>query len=173
MTFVRHVGLERDRHDQQGCLRDRWPQSCVPMGAPVENDPDHWTAALMPPAIASILVVDDDRDLCDLLDTLLTAEGYRVWCVYDGEAAWEAVQQTPPDLILSDIKMPKLDGVTLALRLAEAAFGIPVILMSAGYDDWAGVASRFLRKPFEIDHLLASIGVLLTERELGCGTELR
>jgi two-component system, OmpR family, response regulator ChvI len=126
----------------------------------------------MLPAIASILVVDDDRDLCDLLDALLTAEGYRIRCVYDGETAWEAVQQEPPDLILSDIKMPKLDGVTLALRLAEAAFGIPVILMSAGFDDWAGVASVFLRKPFEIDDLLASIAVLITERQPGRATEL-
>ena len=119
----------------------------------------------MPPAIASILVVDDDRDLCDLLDSLLTAEGYRVWCVYDGEAAWAAVQQEPPDLILSDIKMPKLDGVTLALRLAEADSGIPVILMSAGFDDWAGVASAFLRKPFEIEDLLGSVAIVMHERE--------
>ena len=133
----------------------------------MRSEPNQRTTALMLPAIASILVVDDDRDLCDLLDALLTAEGYRIRCVYDGETAWEAVQQEPPDLILSDIKMPKLDGVTLALRLAEAAFGIPVILMSAGYDDWAGVASRFLRKPFEIDDLLASIAVLIMEREQG------
>jgi len=127
----------------------------------------------MLPAIASILVVDDDRDLCDLLDALLTGEGYRVHSVYDGEAAWAAVQQEAPDLILSDIKMPKLDGVPLAVRLVGAASGIPVILMSAGFDDWAGVASRFLRKPFEIDDLLASIGVLITERGLGRETELR
>jgi len=128
---------------------------------------------MMPPAACLVLVVDDDRLLCDLLDALLTAEGYRVCCVYDGEAAWAAVQQAPPDLILSDIKMPKLDGVTLAVRLAEAAAGIPVILMSAGVDDWAGVASVFLRKPFEIDDLLASIALLITERELGRATELR
>ena len=108
-----------------------------------------------------------------MLDTLLTAEGYRVRCVYDGEAAWAAVQQNPFDLILSDIKMPKLDGVTLAVRLAEAASGIPVILMSAGYDDWAGVASLFLRKPFAIEDLLASIAVLITERQQGGTTELR
>jgi two-component system alkaline phosphatase synthesis response regulator PhoP len=127
----------------------------------------------MLPAIASILVVDDDRDLCDLLDALLTSEGYRVHCVYDGEAAWAAVQQNLPDLILSDIKMPKLDGVTLAVRLAETASGIPVILMSAGFDDWAGVASVFLRKPFAIDDLLTSIAVLITERQQGCTTEPR
>ena len=139
----------------------------------MRSEPNQRTTALMLPAIASILVVDDDRDLCDLLDALLTAEGYGIRCVYDGETAWEAVQQEPPDLILSDIKMPKLDGVTLALRLAEVASGIPIILMSAGYDDWAGVASVFLRKPFEIDDLLASIAVLITERELGRVTELR
>jgi two-component system nitrogen regulation response regulator GlnG len=82
------------------------------------------------------------------------------------------VQQEAPDLILSDIKMPKLDGVALAVRLAGAASDIPVILMSAGYDDWAGVASVFLRKPFEIDDLLASIAVLITERQPGRATEL-
>jgi DNA-binding response OmpR family regulator len=121
----------------------------------------------MPPAVSSILVVDDDRPLCDLLDALLSSEGYRVCCVYDGEAAWAAVQQEPPNLILSDIKMPKLDGVTLALRLAEVASGIPIILMSAGYDDWAGVASGFLRKPFDVEELLASIAVVITERDQG------
>ena len=67
-------------------------------------------------AIASILVVDDDGLLCDLLAALLTEEGYRVHCVVsDGEAAWAAVQQEAPDLILSDIKLPKLDSVTLAV----------------------------------------------------------
>jgi CheY-like chemotaxis protein len=68
----------------------------------------------MPHAIASILVVDDGP-LCDLLGALVTEEGYRVHCVSDGEAAWGAVQQEAPDLILSDIKLPKLDGVTLAV----------------------------------------------------------
>jgi len=121
----------------------------------------------MPPAVSSILVVDDDRPLCDLLDALLSAEGYRVCCVYDGEAAWAAVQQEPPNLILSDIKMPKLDGVTLALRLAEVASGIPIILVGAGYDGWAGVASGFLRKPFDVEELLASIAVVITERDQG------
>jgi DNA-binding response OmpR family regulator len=127
----------------------------------------------MPPACSSILVVDDDRDLCNPLDALLSAEGYRVRCVYDGEAAWAAVQQDPPDLILSDIKMPQLDGVNLALRLAEAAYGIPVILMSAGFDDWAGVASVFLRKPFNVEDLLASIAVVIKERDQGRMTEPR
>ena len=50
----------------------------------------------MPHAIASILVVDDDGPLCDLLATLLTDEGYRVHCVSDGKADWGAVQQEPP-----------------------------------------------------------------------------
>lgn len=127
----------------------------------------------MPPAFYSVLVVDDDRDLCDLLDALLSAEGYRGRCVYDGEAAWAAVQQDPPDLILSDIKMPRLDGVNMDLRLAEAAHGIPVILMSAGFDDWAGVASVFLRKPFNVEDLLASIAVVIKERDQRRMTEPR
>ena len=72
----------------------------------------------------------------------------------------------------SATKMPKLDGVNLALRLAGAASGIPVILMSAGFDDWAGVASVFLRKPFDIEDLVSIIAVI-KEREEGCTTEPR
>ena len=71
---------------------DGWPQSRMHAGSPVRSEPNQRTTALMLPAIASILAVDDDRDLCDLVDALLTGEGYRVHCVYDGEAAWAAVQ---------------------------------------------------------------------------------
>jgi DNA-binding response OmpR family regulator len=124
----------------------------------------------MPPPVCSVLVADDDRPLCDLLDALLSEAGYHVRCAYDGEAAWVAVRQAPPDLILSDIKMPKLDGIQLAVRLAESADGIPVILMSAGYDDRAGVARAFLRKPFDIEAVLGLVAAVLNE-QAAQGTE--
>src|SRR5215216_5058482 len=65
----------------------------------------------------SVLVVDDDGDVCEMLSELLSEAGYDVRCAHNGEEAWAVVQRDPPDLILSDIRMPKLDGIDLASRL--------------------------------------------------------
>ena len=105
----------------------------------------------------SVLVVDDDLHLCDLLSELLSEAGYTVNCAHDGEAAWKEIQRQPPDIILSDITMPRLDGIGLASRLASCGYTTPIILMSAGYRDWTGVSGRFIRKPFDLDHLLAAL----------------
>jgi DNA-binding response OmpR family regulator len=125
----------------------------------------------MPSAVRSVMVVDDDHNVCDLLDTALTEVGYLARCVCDGEAAWAAVQEDRPDLIVSDIKMPRLDGVQLARRLDEADYRIPVILMSAGNDDKGGAARAFVRKPFDVGELLALIAVVMRDRENRHGIE--
>jgi CheY-like chemotaxis protein len=105
----------------------------------------------------SVLVVEDDGDLCDILNELLSQVGYDVRCAHDGEEAWANVQRDPPDLILSDIRMPKLDGIDLASRLISGGYRTPIILMSASHSDRVGVSAAFIRKPFAFDHLLAVI----------------
>jgi len=105
----------------------------------------------------SILLVEDDRDLCEVLSELLSQAGYDVRCAHDGEEAWVDVQRDPPDLILSDIRMPKLDGIDLASRLISGGYRTPIILMSASHLDQIGVSAAFIRKPFEFDRLLAVI----------------
>jgi DNA-binding response OmpR family regulator len=112
-----------------------------------------------------ILVVDDDQQLCDVLAEILTEAGYVVQCAYDGEAAWISIQARSPDLVLSDITMPRLDGVSLARRLAETGSEIPIILMSAGPKDGAAVSSAFVCKPFEIASLLERIARTLDETD--------
>ena len=102
-------------------------------------------------------MVDDDGDVCEMLGELLSQAGYDVHCAHDGEEAWASVQRDPPDLILSDIRMPKLDGIDLASRLISAGYRTPIILMSASHVDRAGVSTAFIRKPFAFDHLLAVI----------------
>jgi FixJ family two-component response regulator len=64
-------------------------------------------------------------------------------------------------VVLSDIKMPRLDGVGLASRLAFFGYTTPIILMSAGHHDWAGVSATFIRKPFDLDHLLDALANIL------------
>ena len=104
-----------------------------------------------------MLVVDDDGAVCEVLSELLSQAGYEVRCAHDGEAAWANVQRDPPDLILSDIRMPRLDGIDLASRLISGGYRTPIILMSASHVDRAGVSAAFIRKPFAFDHLLATI----------------
>ena len=105
----------------------------------------------------SVLVVDDDGDVCEMLSDLLSQAGYDVRCARDGEEAWADVQRNPPDLILSDIRMPKLDGIDLASRLISRGYRTPIILMSASHTDRMGVSAAFIRKPFAFDHLLTVI----------------
>ena len=112
-----------------------------------------------------ILVVDDDHHLCDVLAEILTEAGYTVQCAHDGEAAWDEIQSHSPDLVLSDITMPRLDGVSLALRLVEAGSRVPIILMSAGPPDGEDVSVAFVRKPFEMDTLLERIARVLEETD--------
>lgn len=102
----------------------------------------------------TILVVEDDGDLSDILAEALEGEGYVVRCVADGLAALAAVASVRPALVLSDVNLPGLDGVTLATQLR--GIGVPVVLVSAG--PVPGVrAVPFVAKPFDLDHLLTVV----------------
>jgi two-component system, OmpR family, response regulator MprA len=102
----------------------------------------------------SILVVDDDHPIADVLADLLTDEGYRVRRFYDGQAALEAVQREPVDLVVADVMMPALDGLTLTYRLREVGDRTPVVLMSAVYADVDLPGIRFVPKPFDLDDIV-------------------
>jgi DNA-binding response OmpR family regulator len=109
----------------------------------------------------SLLVVEDDPPVRRLLAEVLTRAGYAVRTADDGLAALAAVEVEPPDLVLTDLVMPRLDGVGLLARLRAAGQRVPVVLISA-YDDLAAaVAAPFVAKPFAQRDLLAAI-----EREL-------
>ena len=111
----------------------------------------------------TVLVVDDERQIVQLVADLLTDEGYDVRCAYDGVMALEAVDRSPPDLVLTDVKMPRLDGVALARRLRERGCRVPVVLMSAVYADAKLSGVPFVPKPFDLDHLLAVVGRALAD----------
>ena len=106
----------------------------------------------------TVLVVDDDRLLCTCLQNCLRKPG-TVQCADDGEAAGR-LQRSSPDVVLSDIKMPRLGGIDLASRLVSGGYTTPIILMSAGHHDWAGISASFIRKPFDFDHLATIAAVL-------------
>ncbi len=114
----------------------------------------------MPPAI---LVVDDEHDIADALADLFYEEGYAVCTAYDGQEALRLVQQDPPDVVLSDVRMPKVTGPALVQRLQRQGYEMPVILMSAIYADVDLPGVRFIPKPFDLDHVLSVVEHVLHE----------
>ena len=104
----------------------------------------------MPP---TILVVDDDATLRGLLAIALEDAGYRVEEAHDGIQALAQLGRCSPDLILTDLRMPRLDGIGLARLLAPHIPPVPLIVMSADPLP-PDCCLPFIRKPFEIEALL-------------------
>lgn len=113
----------------------------------------------------SILVVDDEEDLADTLESLLQAQGYKVYKVYDGRAGLRAARELRPDLVLMDYELPELDGLEVIERLRqdEATRGIPVLLTTASRVTMEEIARAegFLAKPFSESLLYEVVGRLL------------
>lgn len=119
--------------------------------------------------MATVLLVDDDSAILVLLSELLEDEGYRVVTACDGQEALACVAAEQPDLILSDVMMPVLDGGSMcrALRADLRWHTLPVVLMSAAalpaeYADAGHTA--FLGKPIDLDLLVATLARCLALR---------
>lgn len=109
-----------------------------------------------------ILVVDDEPQLTRVLRTGLTARGYDVRTAADGLAGFEAFTDWHPDLVITDLAMPHVDGLELCRRL-RAVSQIPIIVLSAKGEEKTKVealdigADDYVTKPFGIDELLARV----------------
>ncbi len=116
-----------------------------------------------------ILIIDDDISFRDLLRIHLAAAGYQVEVAEDGVAGGRALLERPPDLIVSDVNMPFLDGFELLslMHSEESTASIPVILLSGRTDGDTMAkavelgAADFLTKPVTRDQLLESIEACL------------
>ncbi|XTZ13701.1 SpoIIE family protein phosphatase [Micromonospora echinospora] len=116
-------------------------------------------------ASARVLVADDNADMREYLARLLRSAGHRVEVVGDGRAALEAARTSNPDLVVSDVMMPRLDGLQLvaALRADPRTAGTPVLLLSARAGQEASIegleagADDYLVKPFSAAELLARV----------------
>ena len=114
------------------------------------------------PATTAVLVVDDERYIVDLLSDLLEDEGYQVDRAYDGVAALEQIGRHQPDLVVADVMMPRLDGLSLADEINARGLGIPIILMSAAVTPRTDHVA-FIPKPFDIEAMLGLIERLLSD----------
>jgi PAS domain S-box-containing protein len=114
---------------------------------------------------ARVLVADDNADMRGYLTRLLTGAGYRVRAVADGAEALESARTVQPDLVVSDVMMPRMDGLAMlaALRADSRTASVPVLLLSARAGQEASIegleagADDYLVKPFAAAELLAKV----------------
>ncbi len=119
----------------------------------------------MTDSVGTVLVVDDDLGSRQILETLLTSEGYDVRCAPNGRIGLLFASEEPPELILLDARMPDMDGFEVCRRLREnpATEKIPVILISGLADihdkmrAFEEGATDYIIKPFQAEDLLERI----------------
>ena len=116
----------------------------------------------------TILVADDDEIFRELVIEILSSSGYKVLAAKDGQEAWEMLQETPADLAVLDLNMPRMDGMELTrhIRSDERFREMPILMLTiramvedqlSGYERGA---DDYLTKPFDQHMLLARLRVL-------------
>ena len=117
---------------------------------------------------STVLVVEDDPAIGNMLVVLLNAEGYRAELVEDGGRALDTVRTCRPDLITLDLSLPNVDGVEILDQLdRNGEARVPIVVVSAYTERLAERhrqrVSAIIPKPFEIDDLLRSISTVLRD----------
>lgn len=116
-----------------------------------------------------VLVVDDEPQITRVLKTVLSSQGYEVRTSPDGEAALASFREWAPDLVLTDLKMPHMDGVELCRRIREAST-TPIIVLSVNSEKPSKIdaldagADVYVTKPFDSDELMAWVRATLRRR---------
>ena len=119
--------------------------------------------------MAKILIVDDEKDIANLLSYNLEKEGFSTVKAYDGEAALKMVKMQKPDLIILDLMLPKVNGLDVcrALRHNPETASLPIIMLTAKGDEVDKIigleigADDYITKPFSIKELITRIRVIL------------
>ncbi|HHW46331.1 MAG TPA: response regulator transcription factor [Clostridiales bacterium] len=115
---------------------------------------------------AKILIVDDDKNICELLRLYLEKEGFETIVAYDGETALKMVSTQKPNMVLLDIMLPKLDGWQVCREIRKTS-SVPIIMITAKgetFDKVLGLelgADDYISKPFDTKEVVARIKAVL------------
>jgi diguanylate cyclase (GGDEF)-like protein len=129
---------------------------------------EEWSMSVL----ASILLVDDDPSILDTFSKMIRAMGFTCRTAKDGVEALDGLKQEECDIVLADIRMPRMDGMTLLQEIKSGRREIDVIMMTAFDAEYNSVAvieagaTDFIAKPFHQDELHAKIKRILRERQL-------
>lgn len=113
-----------------------------------------------------ILVVDDDVSICDMIDAVLTDEGYEVVCARNGGHALRMLQERAPALILFDLVMPDQGGADFITACRQVPNGAVPMVVVSGFPNLDQIAATigaegFLAKPFDLTDLLETVAAVL------------
>jgi len=120
----------------------------------------------------NILVVDDEEAIREVVSTMLESKGYHCTAVQNGRVAQDQVKKLTPDLVLSDMIMPEMDGIRLLEWMRQYDPEVPVIMVTAIHDISTALeairrgAYDYILKPFEKDQLFLGVGRALQHRRL-------
>ena len=120
---------------------------------------------------STILIIEDEKNIVDIIKFNLTREGYKVLAAYDGEAGLDMVRQHNPDLVLLDVMLPKLDGFEVCQQIRKS-FTTPVIMLTAREGESDKIfgldqgADDYMTKPFSIKELVARVRANIRRRAL-------
>ena len=125
----------------------------------------------------NIVIIDDDREMCEEIKDILADEGYAVCAAYDGMQGLALVEKCDCDILLLDLKMPGLDGATVLKRLKEKDTRPRVVVLTARLtesespeeiiadEEVASLVDRVITKPFRIPELLMAIRQTIDRKE--------
>jgi two-component system OmpR family response regulator len=129
------------------------------MAAPVSSDATD--------AGARVLVVDDEPSIADTIVTALSYEGFTVACAADGRSALELIEEFRPDLVVLDVMLPDVDGISIARRLREEGVATPILFVTARdapNDRIEGLTAGgddYVTKPFTLAEVIARVHAIL------------
>ena len=173
LRICQPTNLSRRLHPATpGVIADPYLQEALrwlPSGTGIAASAEATTAGVIPAEgdgqRARVLIADDNADMREYLTNLLRNSGYQVGEVVDGEKALKVIRAEVPDLVISDVMMPRMDGLQLvaALRAESRTAAVPVLLLSARAGQEASIeglqagADDYLVKPFAAAELLARV----------------
>ena len=120
-----------------------------------------------------VLIIEDDKDIVELVRYNLANEGFQVSAAFDGSAGLSTLKKTPPDLLLLDLMLPKLSGLDICreIRRDDSLNRLPILMLTARGDEADRVvglemgADDYVTKPFSPRELLARVKALLRRAE--------
>ena len=122
-----------------------------------------------------ILIVEDEKNIVDILSFNLTKEGYHTLEAYDGQSGLQLALEQNPDLILLDLMLPKMDGFDVCRNLRKENRSTPVIMLTAREEETDKVlglelgADDYITKPFSMRELLARVKANIRRNEMAAG----
>ena len=112
----------------------------------------------------TVLIVEDEKNIVDILRFNLQREGYQTLEAYDGEVGLNKARSEKPDLILLDVMLPRMNGFEVCRALRQAGDNVPVIILTAREEETDKVlgleigADDYITKPFSMRELIARVG---------------